>query len=251
MSSVIRRYIREIILEASKNPAAQADAEDPYGKYLFAKKRKDLKGTPAAKEKDTPEEVELYNAFSDHYNNMEYTLGDSAEQILNLVKQGKYAKLLAPPPGPYYRVISDISIPVLCKMLGIDRKSVTYGKVTRTKGGVMIPGGDMAGSTGIHSWSTALDSSWVEGDLYVTSALTSHLRNEPAAIVVLRASGGKSFFANPEGMKNVTGLGKYVERQDEVISYGPVKFSAAAYWAGKKLSDVVDSFDIEELIGSI
>ena len=49
----------------------------------------------------------------------------------------------------------------------------------------------------------------------------------------------------------MAGLGKYVERQDEVISYGPVKFSSAAYFAAKKLDDFAKNFDIEELIASV
>jgi hypothetical protein len=248
--SDLRSMIR-VLLEASRSAPAQADSDDPYGKYLFAKKRKDLKGTPAAAEKDTPEEAELYQAFNDHYNNREYSLGDVAPQLLDLVKQGKYAKLLAPPPGPYYRIISDVDITTLCKILGIDRKSVVYGKPTRTKGGVMTPGGTMAGTTGIHSWTTALDPSWVKEDLHVSSSLASRLLGGPAAMIVLKASGGKNFFANPVGMQNVVGLGKYVERQDEVISYGPVKFSSAAYFAAKKIEDFATTFDIGELIAAV
>jgi len=251
MTRIIKEYVREVLLEAGRSAPAQATADDPYGKYLFAKKRKDLKGTPAAAEKDTPEEAELYQAFKDHYNNADYTLGGSASQLLDLVKQGKYSKLLAPPPGPYYRIISDVDIPVLCKILGIDKKSVVYDVVTRTKGGVMTPGGGLAGTTGIHSWTTALDPSWVEEDLFSFSSLANRLRGGPAATVILKAAGGKNFFANPEGMKNVTGLGPYVERQDEVISYGPVKFSSAAYFAAKKLEDLVKNYDLGEMIAAV
>jgi hypothetical protein len=251
MTRIIKQYVREILLEAGSSAPAQADADDPYGKYLFAKNRKDLKGTPAAKEKDTPEEAELYQAFNDHYNNQEYTLGDSAPQLLDLVKQGKYTKHLAPPPGPYYRIITDVEIPVLCKILGIDKKSVVYGKPTRTKGGVMTPGGYLAGASGIHSWSTALDPSWVEEDLYAFNSLANRLRKSPAGTIILKATGGKNFFANPDGMQNVTGLGKYVARQDEVISYGPVKFSSAVYFAAKKIDNLVSNYDINELLGMI
>lgn len=243
------KELRGLIREAMVSSSAEAAVDDPYGKYLFAKKRKDLKGTPAAKEKDTPEEAELYQAFNVHYNNQGYMLGDVAPQVLDLVKQGKYEKLLAPPPGPYYRVITDVDIPVLCEVLGIDVGSVVYGKATRTKGGVMMPGGSLSGKSGIHSWSTMLDPSWVEGDLYVSSSLVDRLRGGPAAMIVLRASGGKNFFVNPEGMQNVAGLGKFMERQNEVISYGPVKFAGAVYFAVKNLDEFVKNYDINEILG--
>lgn len=239
------------LLEAARGPSKQASADDPYGEFLFAKKRKDLKGTPAAKEKDTPEEAALYQALDNHYNNKDYDLGGHAEQILDLVSQGKYAKLLAPPPGPYYRIISNIDIPTLCGMLGIGADEVVYGKHVRAGGGTMKPGGALAGSSGIHSWSTKLDPSWVGEDLRAAGSFFDQVSYEPAAALVIRADGGKNFFANPEGMSNVGGLGPYVAKQDEVISYGPVRFTASAYFAARKQKTAFERYDVAKLISKV
>ena len=146
--------LRRLIREAAKGKgSAQADPDDPFGQYLFAPHRSDLPAA-ARREEDTPEEEELFQAFADHYNNEEYTLGGFAPELLKLVKQGKYTKLLAPPGGPYYRIITNITKPVLAGMLGVKPGQLRVGEPTAAGGGVMKPGGDMAGSTGIHSWTT-------------------------------------------------------------------------------------------------
>lgn len=230
------------LLEAAQT---QASKDDPYGEYLFAKKRKDLKGTPAGTEEDTPEEAALFKSFADHYSYSDYTLGDKAPLLLDLIKQGKYTKLLAPPPGPYYRLITDLSVELLASMLGIDEQDLVEGVPTTVKtGGVMKPGGSGAGSTGIHSWSTNLDSSWIFGDLQAESYMYAG-----SAAVILKAIGGKNFFVNPEGMSNVTGMSEFIATQSEVISYGDVPFDSAVYIINTEKTERESARTLEWMLG--
>jgi len=208
---------------------SQANKDDPYGEYLFAPQRKDLKGK---KEKNTPEEDELLKAFQDHYNNEEYTLGNIAPEILDLISQGKYSKVLAPPPGPYYRLLAELPVASFANFLGVKAKSLRTGEVSEGGSGTMIPGGRYSGSTGIHSWTTKLDPKWANKDILVRKFMKP---GEVIAIIVADESGG-DFFVNPKGMSNVKEMPKYVQTQNEVISYGSVSFENCVYYiaTGKK-----------------
>ena len=214
----LRRYVREVILEA------QASKDDPYGEYLFAPQRRDLK--TKKREPNTPEEDALLKALEDHYNNEEYTLGEFAPELLDLIAQGKYSKVLAPPPGPYYRVLSELPAPVLAGFLGVRPKALTVGEPTDGGGGTMTPGGRYSGSTGIHSWTTKLDSKWLNKDILTRKVMKA---GEVLAVVVADESGG-DFLINPKGMSNVEGMPSYVATQNEVISFGPVAFDRCVYY---------------------
>lgn len=204
---------------------AQAEKDDPYGEYLFAPQRKDLKGK---KEKNTPEEEELLKAFQDHYNNEEYTLGDMAPEILDLISQGKYSKVLSPPPGPYYRILAELPVASLASFLGVRPKLLKIGEITNGGSGTMTPGGRYSGSTGIHSWTTKLDPKWANKDILVRKIIKP---GEVLAIIVSDESGG-DFFVNPKGMSNVKSMPTYVSTQNEVISFGPVTFDTCIYYVG-------------------
>lgn len=223
----LRQMIRRGLFEA---PRAQGTADDPYGKYLFAPQRTDLPAT-AKGEKNTPEEKELWDALQAHYENMGYYLGDLAPGILDLVKQGKYAKLLAPPGGPYYRLVSDIPIDVFAGWVKKKPESIKRDVATTCGGGRMTPGGTDAGSTGIHSWTVNEDTSNLGEVIYGPV-------KKGTVTAVLRASdGGGKFFIDPAGMALVPKMSRYVAAktsQGEVISFGPVKFEAAAYYAAGK-----------------
>ena len=215
---LLRSYVRSIIAES------QGDKEDPYGEYLFAPQRKDLK--TKKREPNTPEEDALLKALEDHYNNEEYTLGEFAPELLDLIAQGKYSKVLAPPPGPYYRVLSELPAPVLAGFLGVRPKALTVGEPTDGGGGTMTPGGRYSGSTGIHSWTTKLDPKWLNKDILTRKVMKA---GEVLAVVVADESGG-DFLINPKGMANVSGMPSYVATQNEVISFGPVDFDRCVYY---------------------
>lgn len=233
------------LLEASKVPS-QADETDPYGKYLFAPNRKDLKRTAAAKEKNTPEENDLFKAFADHYNNKGYTLGKFAPGLLDLMAQGKYAKLLNPPPGPYYRVIDELDPKFLASFLGVREEDIVPNVLTMGGPGRMTPGGRMAGKTGIHSWTVDPGGEWLLQDIIYGKM------NVGTCLVILRASRGQ-FFVDPTGMSNVTNMSKYVETQGEVISYGPIDFDECCYYYHPlgNIKFVLKSDKVDEMIPMI
>ena len=216
--SLLRSYIRSILKEA------QAEPSDPYGEYLFAPQRGDLK--MKKKEPNTPEEDALLKALDAHYNNEEYTLGEFAPELLDLIAQDKYSKILAPPPGPYYRILAELPAPAFASFLGVKPKALTIGKATDGGGGTMTPGGPWSGSTGIHSWTTKPDPKWLNKDILIRKTMKA---GEVLAIIVADESGG-NFLINPKGMSKVKGMPEYVAEQNEVISFGPVTFDQCVYY---------------------
>lgn len=215
---LLREYVRSVVTEA------QAEEDDPYGQYLFAPQRKDLK--TKKREPNTPEEDELLKALDAHYNNEEYTLGDMAPELLDLVAQGKYSTILAPPPGPYYRVLAELPAPALASFLGVKPKALAVGEATDGGGGTMTPGGPWSGSTGIHSWTTKPDPKWLNKDILIRKTMKA---GEVLAVIVADESGG-DFLINPKGMSKVKGMPDYVAEQHEVVSYGPVDFHTCVYY---------------------
>jgi len=224
---------------------SQANKDDPYGEYLFAPQRKDLKGK---KEKNTPKEDELLKAFQDHYNNEEYTLGNIAPEILDLISQGKYSKVLAPPPGPYYRLLAELPVASFANFLGVKANSLRIGEISEGGSGTMTPGGRYSGSTGIHSWTTKLDPKWANKDILVRKFMKP---GEVIAIIVADESGG-DFFVNPREMSNVKEMPKYVQTQNEVISYGSVSFENCVYYVATGRKGEPSSHEIfKQLLGEI
>lgn len=215
---LLREYVRGVL------EAAQGQEDDPYGKYLFAPQRNDLK--MKGREPNTPEEDELLKALEDHYNNEEYTLGGVAPQLLDLVAAGKYSKILAPPKGPYYRLLAELPSPAMASFLGVKPRSLKVGQPTDGGGGTMKPGGRYSGSTGIHSWTTRLDPKWVTKDILTRKTMKA---GEVIAIIVADEDGG-DFLLNPKGMAQVKGMPSYVATQSEVVSYGPVSFHTCVYY---------------------
>lgn len=204
--------------------ASQAGKDDPYGEYLFSKRRRDLKGTPEGSEEDTEEEKELFKSFVDHYNDSDYTLGDKAPLILDLIKNGKYAKLLAPPPPPYYRIIVDLDKSSIANMLKMEEDDLIEGRpVLMRQGGEMVPGGTGSGSTGIHSWTTDLLNTNLVDDFQMQQGVTVLIMK------VKKAHSPNNFFVNHKEMSNVVGLPRVVTTESEVISYGPVNFDSCVY----------------------
>lgn len=221
---------------------AQADSSDPYGEYLFAPQRKDLK--TKKREPNTAEEDALLKALEDHYNNEEYTLGEFAPEILDLISQGKYSKLLTPPPGPYYRLLAELPAPAFASFLGVRPKSLVVGEPTDGGPGTMTPGGRYSGSTGIHSWTTKLDPKWVNKDILTRKYMKA---GEVLAVVVADESGG-DFIINPKGMGNVSGMPSYVSTQNEVISYGPVSFDSCVYYVATGIKGEMTSHEALKLL---
>ena len=223
----INRFMKSKLIESIYKrllSEAQAEPSDPYGEYLFAPQRKDLK--TKKREPNTPEEDALLKALEDHYNNEEYTLGGFAPELLDLIAQGKYSKVLAPPAGPYYRLLAELPAPAFAGFLGMKPKALTVGEPTDGGGGTMTPGGRYSGSTGIHSWTTKLDPKWVNKDILTRKYMKA---GEVLAVIVADESGG-DFLINPKGMGNVSGMPSYVATQNEVISFGPVAFDRCVYY---------------------
>lgn len=226
------KTLTQRIYERLLREAAQARPDDPYGEYLFAPVRDDLP-PEARKEQNTAAEDDLYAALYKHYEGWGSSAWDGQEEeILTLLSQGKYRKLLEPPPGPYFRVISKVPQGTVATVLGIPASEVVRGKTTPTGGGILTPrgqtGGGGAGASGIMSWTTRPSPKWMMGDLGA-----GYLRQGEGTILV-RAGGPEAgrFFVDPAEMARVGGLPHYATYQWEVISKGPVEFEAAAYHVG-------------------
>lgn len=214
-----------VLLELAK---AEADADDPYGEYLFATNRLDLV-RPDSDEENTEQEDDLEVALANHYSNQEYGLGALAPKIFKLLSKGKYTKILAPPEdASVYRIIGSLEPKLASKILGVPMNSIIRNPnvIKKSVGGVMKPGGAGPGSTKIHSWTTKLEMSWIYSDLFGMGQVPIDDR----VFVILKSNTelGK-FFINPAEIENVTSMPDFAYRQNEVISYGPVPFNQAVY----------------------
>lgn len=225
-AKLLRSYVAEVLKEA-----AEAGKDDRYGEFLFAKMRKDLTRSEKT-EVDTKEEKDLWWALRKHYNGRgggAVSLSDVAPNILDAIEAGKYLTVLAPPDSVVYRFIH-VEAEVAAKILGTAPEEVKSNpdKIVRSdSSGVLSPregGGTMSWTTDILSPSSlrsVVGAKYAGEQGYVSMILKSH------------TSKGK-FFMNPEGVKNVRNLPSFAYSQSEVISYGPVPYDAAVWYACNK-----------------
>jgi len=220
-----RGTLKEYIEELAR---AEAEDDDLYGKYLFAPDRLDLE--PAAKkEENTDEEDDLLVALYNHYSNNEFDLGGLAPHVLKLIKQGKYENILAPPADTsVYRFVGPVLLSVASSILRVPEKSIfKEPNIIKHSGpGRMKPGGNLAGKTGIHSWSIKLEVDWLHGDIVGHN----QAHDDAVYMVLVGNTNAGAFFVNPVGIENVEGLPDYAYRQNEVISYGTIPFERAVYY---------------------
>lgn len=221
----IHGSLKEYIEEVAK---AEADEDDLYGKYLFAPGRRDL-GEEEKQEEDTEEEDSLKVALFNHYHGDKNSgLDQHAQEVLNLIKQNKYKKILAPPESKaVYRVLGPINRHAAQQILHINIMDIMEAPNTAKLASgrfTLLPQEEYS----IQSWSTALKASWIIDDLYAGGDI--YPEDFMVYVVVKSNTNNGSFFMNPKGIKNVEGMPDYAYRQDEVISYGDVSGCTASYY---------------------
>lgn len=245
----LKQLVESIVVEVLTELAPEAPKDASFGQYLFAPVRRDLDPSER-QESNTPMEDLFFDALRSHYNGSPDKLGKLAADIKNMTDRGWYENILTPPEETVYRYVSDVSTKVAARILGtsvaeLEKSALKFPGVPQSYGpGIIKPGGPWSGGSGISSWSTKLDSEWVEEDL-----TPSPLQPGQSAIILAADAGeGTNFFINPSGVEKVEDLPEYAYYQNEVIAYGPVQYAAA--WVltnskkGKARIDAMEAGDV-------
>lgn len=244
----LEQLIESVFAEVLKELAPEAPADAPFGQYLWAPNRKDLEGEEKW-EDNTPIENRFRDALFQHYQGDPDMLGSLAAKVKNMVAQGWYEKILAPPEETVYRYITNVPTETAARILGtsvgdLEKDALKYPGIPQSHGsGMMKPGGSWSGTSGISSWSTQLDWEWISLDLTPPPVQPG----ETAILLAADAGSGTNFFINPSNIHNVERLPDYAYYQNEVIAYGPVKYARA--WVltnskeGKQRIDAIEAED--------
>ena len=194
----------------------------PFGKVLFAPQRAD----DVEEEPNTDKEEELFDRILAHYKGNSKALYPVQRTIDALNRKNKYNELLKPPPNtPVYRYMQNISIIQLSKIIGIPVK-----ELIKKTGEIQVINLNNAvlktGSSTIQSWTT---DPYAAYDTFIEMFDDAIDYGEVAVLLESNTSTGGKFFMNPDFASKVIPVSEY-EEEHEVISHGPVKIDAAAYY---------------------
>lgn len=213
-------------LNPNKAPKPEAPNDAPFGKYLFAPDRKDLKGK--VNEPNTPEENKFLYSLIYHYDGAGGpgpALDKFAPMAIDLLKKGEYKKILAPPKRTVYRLLWNVSPKLAASILRLGVKDITTNS---NQAWYVDGGGTIEGiRRSIQSWTTTIGTEWV------SSLFDESLKSGNVAIVLAAhtETDGNEFFINPKTAENISSLPQsLVKKEQEVISYGPVNFFEASFY---------------------
>lgn len=223
---LLRRLVRSILSEGRPPPDEPSVApDDALGQYVFPGDRTD----PSYKEvieKNTELEDEFYRALVDHYDQNDNTaLRQIWPEVIGLARSGMYPKLLVPPPGLAFRVMT--VDPVRCAgLLGLSVEEIKAheGAAQRVGSPPAYTPRDF-----ISSWTLNPEIMVA----YTGSQFIPYKAGHCAVLLVTETSRGE-FMMNPETFARGWNLGSYYQSEHEIISGGPVGLKSAAWlWHGE------------------
>jgi len=225
--------IEEEVKRSLNEQAAEAPADAPFGKYLWAEpsdEPESLGRNGIRRDKAKEPNTEAENLFLDAYlslvvDNSGDRFAKFAKSVLDPLKQsGLYNKYVQPPKGPLYRGMK-VTPRVAAKLLRLPYSEfmVETNRAWYVEGGGVVP---VKGGKAM-SWSTdpevafnfAVDSQW--GDDHGV-----------AILFVASPDDGGNFYLNPTELLNKFDLGRLsslIPEEKEVVSIGPVPFREAAF----------------------
>lgn len=219
--SILKEYIKilaEQEIEASK--------DSPFGQYLFAPDRKDLKNK--IEEPNTPLEDMVFKNLIGHYagskKHSEYLAMDFFT-LKSLLDKGYYKKLLAPPNTKLYRVISFNTASM--KDFGFKEEDFKDEIVKKFDGGKLNTS-SFGGP--IQSWTTDFNKNFFRKIVGIGGSETLYPGDGVAIFMVNSPKG--NFILNPNLPKYLKSADKLkksgtnLEEENEVISTGPVSYDS-------------------------
>lgn len=200
-----------------------------FGKVLFGPDRIDN----VEPEPNTKEEESLYKAIVSHYSGYMDALENKHKNILALIKQGKFLRLLRPPEVVVYRYLDNVPLKVASQILGCSIRELK--KNAGTFQHVNVERVFRLRKNQIQSWTTTP----------VARTLSEFIEDLQGGNVsmIIEADTRKSgkFMMNPDFVSKISSLKPYTY-QHEVISVGPIKILRATYicnlFSSKQLSKI-------------
>lgn len=221
----LRRLIRSLLVEAVPPPDEPRVAPDEaMGRYAFPGDRTDPEYAQVP-EDNTALEDKFYQALVNHYDKNDHSgLREVWPELIELVRAGLYPKLLTPPRGPVFRLLTADPARA-AQILGVDEEALVArpGVARRAESPpVYSPRGF------ISSW-TLDPETMVE---HTSSQFLSYKSGHCTVLLVAETSGGE-FMMNPESFARGWKLGSNYQLEYEVIAGGPVGLKSAAWlWHG-------------------
>jgi hypothetical protein len=230
----------KIYLGLNEQEAAQ---DDIYGQWLLPQGRKDVP-KKAKDEPNTPAEDKLLNILNDYLNGPKVgagALSRVAPKLLDLLAQGKYTSVLAPPSDAKfaYRVMTlktkELEVLLGRKLSGKELDPELSQKGFRSKGGTYTPRG-----TNVSSWS-------VSPKAFSKMYDSGFEVPEKQWVVFLKAPvSGNDFLLNPNVWYDASIDGAYYKQEREIIGVGPIQLDSIVYVNNKYEYEDKDGYDTKE-----
>ena len=225
--SLLRRYIRTILLAEKTTSSPEGNKSDPLGAYVFASLRDDV---PQPAEPDTESEKALANAYNKHYHGRPDALQGWIDDILDL--KDDYPDFFDV-PDRYTKAYRTLTVPegVLANILGREITDEDKDGEIHVEDSGTQPG-SFKGKN-FFSWTIepdifyGLKKDW--GSLFKTDWIKRKVGDQGFVIFIRADIGSNTFFNNPQKMKK-TGLAGQFDYQMEVISVGEVSLDRVVYF---------------------
>ncbi len=203
---IFKKSITEIFKE-------ETSSSDIFGKYLFGSDR----GLPTRKnpEIDKPNEHDFKTDLNHHYRGSMEKLNSWIPIIDKLERDGKYTDFLTV-PSKYkyaYRIMGDISLPTLTKILGYEPTSYKAGEIYEEKKNIRFT----VDKRFHYSWTVDPE---VFLDIIDDWGTVSNDNNNSFVIIVRAPIKSNRFLLNPEETEEYSQDYSY---QKEIISVGDIK----------------------------
>jgi len=221
----------------------EAAQDDIYGQWLLPQGRKDVP-KKAKQELNTPAEDKLFDTLNDYLNGPRVgagALSRVAPKLLDLVAQGKYTSVLAPPSDAKfaYRVLTlrtkELETLLGRKLSGKELDPELSQKGFRNKGGVYTPRG-----TNVSSWS-------VSPKAFSKMYDSGFEVPDKQWVVFLKAPvAGNDFLLNPNVWYDASIDGAYYKMEKEIIGVGQIQLDSIVYVNNKYEYEDKDGYDTKE-----
>jgi len=231
MMKELEQYIRMLVEEETN-----ATEDMPYGNHLFGDARK-------KEEKDTGEEKKLYKSLEAWvYDSSDGDINNFLEQVLDLLKQGKYEDVLRPESGTVYRGTS-ITVEKARSLFGkdIDRKTNSRGVLHDVGTIDYVPRAKKSAS-----WTYDRNTAVRFAGADIRNSLSGKKVDNLGMLLTAKIPNSGHFIIN---YKEIPYMVEYSE--EEVISIGNIECSVTLFKLEKKENDpfVTMLTDIEKEFG--
>ena len=231
----LRQLVRGILLEVGNVPPPDEPGVAPdeaLGQYAFPD---DRHGTEydEVDEEDTSLETRFFTALTRHYeDNNDGPLRDIWPEVIELNQQGLYPKLLRPPSGNVYRLMT-VEPDRAALFMGVPEAKI------RARPGIARPASNPPSFK-----PRGFLSSWtLDPEVMVENTGHTFVDEKPGecTLLLVADTADGEFLMNPKGFASGWALGNNYRDEQEVIGGGEIPLTAAAWiWHG------VSGFDMHK-----